>query len=386
VRATDAERAARLDLTVLAEPNDVAVWSLVQQVGACEALASVEAAGPDSRFAQRAGRPRAAELLERAERLGARYVVPGDLEWPSQLSHLELPADEDAPAAAPPLGLWVRGPGDLRRSVLRSAAVVGSRAASAYGVRVAVELAAGLADRGWSSVSGAAYGIDQAAHRGSLAAGGVTVAVLACGVDTAYPRGHQGLLDRIADEGLLVAELPLGEHPTRSRFLDRNRLIAALAPGTVIVEAAYRSGAASTARWARRTRRPVLGVPGPVDSALSAGVHLQIRERGATLVTGAADVVAELGTMGELLGSAAEVLEASAAQRVAAARPHDGLGAVDLRVVDALGLGRWSALPEVAGRCGLTRPEVRAALQRLVERGLASREGHRWRAVSPVVR
>jgi DNA processing protein len=270
--------------------------------------------------------------------------------------------------------------------VLRSAAVVGSRAASAYGVRVAVELAAGLADRGWSTVSGAAYGIDSGAHRGSLAAGGVTVAVLACGVDTAYPRGHQGLLDRICQEGVVVAELPLGAHPTRSRFLDRNRLIAALAPGTVIVEAAYRSGAANTARWARRMGRPVLGVPGPVDSPLSAGVHSQIRERGATLVCGAGEVVAELGTLGDALVEASAEGGRAELMRAQAARPHDGLTVLDLRVLDALGLGSWAGLELVAGRSGLARAQVRAALGRLVEHGLAVREDQRWKASSAAAR
>ena len=147
----------------------------------------------------------------------------------------------------------------------------------------------------------------------------------------AYPRGHQGLLDRIGQEGLVVAELPPGAHPTRSRFLDRNRLIAALAPGTVVVEAAFRSGAANTTMWARRMGRRVLGVPGPVDSPLSAGVHAQIRDQGATLVCGAGEVVAELGTLGDALSEASAESGRDEAARDAAARPHDGLGPLELQ-------------------------------------------------------
>jgi DNA processing protein len=383
VRAPDEERLARLDLSVLAEPNDVGVHALVQRLGPRDALAEVLRSGPESRFAARLEEERGERLLERAEILGARYVVPGDLEWPSQLADLDLPAVDGHPRAVPPLGVWVRGPHDLRTSVLRSAAVVGSRAASGYGVRTAVELAAGLADRGWSSVSGAAYGIDSAAHRGSLAAGGVTVAVLACGIDMAYPRGHQGLLDRIGLEGLVVAELPPGAHPTRSRFLDRNRLIAALAPGTVVVEAAFRSGAVNTVTWARRTGRRVLGVPGPVDSPLSAGVHAQIRDRGATLVCGAAEVVAELGSLGDALAEAHADVTRDGSARAQAARPHDALTPEELRTLDALGLGSWTTASVVAQRAGLAPRLVRATLAGLVERGLATRHAQRWRAASP---
>jgi DNA processing protein len=382
VRAPEDEREARLDLSVLAEPNDARLHDLIAEVGPCEALVRVLHEGAAGRFAQRLGEERGERLLERTERLGARFLVPGDLEWPSQLGDLDLPAVDGHPRAVPPLGLWVRGPHDLRTSVLRSAAVVGSRAASGYGVRVAVELAAGLADRGWASVSGAAYGIDSAAHRGSLAAGGVTVAVLACGVDMAYPRGHHGLLDRIGQEGLVVAELPPGSHPTRSRFLDRNRLIAALAPGTVVVEAAYRSGAANTTMWARRMGRRVLGIPGPVDSPLSAGVHAQIRDKGAVLVCGAGEVIAELGSLGEALAEAAVDAGRDAQARAEAARPHDGLGPAEARALDALGAGSWATVTTVVQRSGLSRGEACIALVRLAERGLATRREQRWRAAA----
>ena len=162
-------------------------------------------------------------------------------------------------------------------------------------------LAAGVADRGFAVVSGGAYGIDAAAHHAAMVAGGITVAVLAGGVDVPYPRGNASLLARITETGLLVSEVPPGGTPWRQRFLSRNRLIAAMSAATVIVEAGLRSGALNTARHARRLGRPLLGVPGPVTSALSAGVHAMLREHPeARLVTDAAEVAEEAGAVGEL--------------------------------------------------------------------------------------
>ncbi|MFC7471104.1 DNA-processing protein DprA [Actinomadura keratinilytica] len=199
--------------------------------------------------------------LAAARDAGARFVCPGDVEWPAQLDDL---------GDARPLGLWVRGTPSLRFWALRSVALVGARACTDYGAHAAGLLGAGLAERGWVVVSGGAYGIDGAAHRATLGAGGATVAVLACGVDSPYPRGHAQLIARIAEQGLVVSELPPGDHPTPSRFVLRNRVIAALTRGTVVVEAAHRSGALSTARAALRLGRAVMGVPGPVTSGLSA--------------------------------------------------------------------------------------------------------------------
>ncbi len=292
----DPDRRARVVLARIAEPGDSALVEAVRIRGARSVL---EAIGE-----HRSGLPNERGYLTRLDGLdprrdheqltdcGARVVVPGDLEWPSQLDDL---------GATTPLALFVRGC-DLRRCVLRSAAVVGARAATTYGVNVASDLAAGLSDRGWAVVSGGAYGIDAAAHRGALAAGGLTVAVLACGVDVAYPRGHVALLERVAAEGVVVSELPPGCHPTKSRFLTRNRLIAALSRGTVVVEAAHRSGALNTAAAARRLGRPLLVVPGPVTSPLSAGTHrlLRAHREESVVVTGADEVVEELGPLGSL--------------------------------------------------------------------------------------
>jgi DNA processing protein len=241
-------------------------------------------------------------------------------------------------------------------------------------------MASGLADRGWAVVSGGAYGIDAGAHRGALAAGGTTVCVLACGVDVAYPRAHAGLIDRIADEGLLVSELPPGAPPTKARFLDRNRLIAALTPGTVLVEAAFRSGALNTASWASRMRRRLLAVPGPVTSPLSGGPHRQIREGAATLVTGAADVVAELGTLGEAFAEDVVERSAEAEARLRSRRAEDGLGRFLRRTLDALSRTRWRTLDEVAVRAGVDPDTVSDTLGQLVAAGLATTGGGRYRA------
>lgn len=156
-------------------------------------------------------------------------------------------------------------------------------------------MAASLAERGTAVISGGAYGIDASAHRGALATGGVTVAVLAGGLEFGYPRGHSDLFRGIAAEGVLVSECPPDSAPTRPGFLVRNRIIAALSHGTVVVEAALRSGALNTARHARELCRQVMAVPGPVTSEFSAGCHELIRDYGAMCVTSAADVRAHLG-------------------------------------------------------------------------------------------
>jgi DNA processing protein len=228
--------------------------------------------------------------LARFHRDGIRLVCPGEPEWPTQL---------DVLGAARPYALWLRGEADLRYCCLRSVSIVGARAATAYGAHVGTEMAAALAERGWTVISGGAYGIDGCAHRGALAADGVTIAVLACGVDRIYPPGHQDLLTGVTAQGVLVSEWPPGRTPTRRRFLIRNRVIGALSRGTVVVEAGLRSGALNTARHARDLGRPLMAVPGPVTSEVSAGCHKIMREWGAVCVTGAADVIEMLAPLGE---------------------------------------------------------------------------------------
>ncbi len=220
--------------------------------------------------------------------------------------------------------LWAVGPARLNTVADRAAAIVGTRAATAYGEYVAADLAAGLAARDAVVVSGGAFGIDGAAHRAALAADGLTVAVLAGGIDVPYPAAHAVLLKRICDQGLVVSEYPPGERPARHRFLTRNRLVAALAGATVVVEAGARSGAANTAAWARALGRSVCAVPGPVTSSASVGCHALLRG-GANVVTRSEDVIELIGHVGEL---------APDEQRPTS--PLDGLSDTDKRVYDAL--------------------------------------------------
>jgi DNA processing protein len=300
-------------LTRLAEPGNRAIWSLVQQDGAPAALARLMAGDiPDaalrasvrSRLAEADPRPLAAEALERARRLGARIVVPADDEWPGRveaLSVLELDtAGRVNQDVRPPLCIWVRGSWPLGGTLNRSVAVVGARAATGYGLRVTADIAYGLAERDWTVVSGGAFGIDAAAHRATLAAGGRTVAVLACGVDRPYPAGNTAMFEQIAETGLLISEWPPGAEPFRHRFLVRNRVIAAATAGTVVVEAAARSGAAQTMSRVLALRRPAMVVPGPVTSAMSVGCHELLRANpDATLVTGVPHILEAVGRLGE---------------------------------------------------------------------------------------
>jgi len=219
---------------------------------------------------------------------GIRLVCPGDPDWPAGLDQL---------GRTRPYALWLRGNADLRVSCERSVSIVGSRAATGYGAHVAGEIAADLGEQGWTIVSGGAYGVDAAAHRGAIAAAGITIAVLACGVDYPYPAGHAELFATIATHGLVISEWPPGRHPARMRFLVRNRAIAALTCGTVIVEAGERSGALNTARHAADLGKPLMAVPGPVTSAQSAGCHRIIREWGASCVTRAADIIEMLSPL-----------------------------------------------------------------------------------------
>jgi DNA processing protein len=305
--------------------------------------------------------------LATAERLGIRFVIPGDPEWPEPVDDLgDAPTVQDR--GGPPLGLWVKGP--VRLDQLADAvAVVGSRSATTYGADVAAELGAGLARHGLPVVSGAAFGIDQAAHRGALALDGPTVAVLACGVDRAYPVAHTALLDHLAVTGAVVSELAPGCAPTRLRFLARNRLIAALSRGTVIVEAALRSGALNTANWAGRLQRPLMGVPGPVTSAPSQGVHELIRSGAATLVTSAPEVLELVGAAGEHLLDRPRGPE----------NPRDRLTRRQQQVLDAVPVERAVPVDAIASTAGIGLREVSTALERLRERGLVAASGGGWR-------
>ncbi|MEY9966397.1 DNA processing protein [Streptacidiphilus sp. MAP12-16] len=365
-----ADRLARALLSRIVEPGDEVAGLMLQEHGAIETAERLSQgrdlpaglARKGEGYRARAVGANPAADLDRAHYLGARLVCPGDEDWPTQLDDL---------GAARPVGLWVRGGASLRLLALRSVAMVGARACTAYGAHVAAGLGAELADAAWVVVSGGAYGIDAAAHRGALAATGITIGILACGVDEIYPRGHSALLARIAEQGLLISELPLGAHPTKPRFLQRNRVIAALTRGTVVVEAARRSGALSTARRARDLNRLVMGVPGPVTSELSAGVHELLRSGGA-LVTDAAEIVELVGGIGADL----------APTRRGPILPRDAIGGEALRVLEALPGGSVGAPVEYLARDAGLPPD--AVLQRLYELGslgLVERCGAHWRLV-----
>ncbi|MFI1973103.1 DNA-processing protein DprA [Streptomyces cinnamoneus] len=363
---SEGERLARAALTRLTEPGDEAVGRWLRQLGPVDLMRGLTGAGPPpagARADRLAGcRARAAGLdpagdLAAAARLGGRFLCPGDHEWPTQLDDL---------GDARPVGLWVRGSPDVRRWALRSVAVVGARACTGYGSHVAATLGAGLAERGWVVVSGAAYGVDGAAHRGALAAGGATVAVLASGIDVPYPRGHAELLGRVGEQGLVLAELPPGGHPTRSRFVLRNRVIAALTRGTVVVEAELRSGSLVTARRAIELGRHTMGVPGPVTSGLSAGVHELLRE-GASLVTGAADVIELVGSIGDL-----------APERRGPVVPRDLLDADAARVLEAVPGRGGAGVAAVAREAGTGAERALAKLYELQALGFVERLGDLW--------
>jgi DNA processing protein len=351
------EALARLALASVCEPGDQRV-GLALAAGSAVAVMNRIAAG-EALLPARLGADlaQAKDAARALARVGARWVVPGDSEWPTQLDQL-------GPGA--PFGLWVLGAGDLRLLALRSVAIVGARACTAYGAECAGEFAYGLVQAGLTVVSGGAYGIDAAAHRGALAAGGASVAVLAAGPDLLQPRGNESLFRAIAADGVLVGELPCGVRPTASRLLQRNRVIAALSRGTLVVEAASRSGARRTAADARRLNRPVMAVPGPITSAVSSGCHAEIRD-GSTLVTSAAQV----REMVEPLGSVVELAETDAAagvlaQRLLALLPARG------------GLG----LDQLVTRCAASTADVLAALDELGAAGLVLESSAGWRLAS----
>ncbi len=311
----------------------------------------------------------ALEDLELLDRMGGRLLTAEDDEWPYLAFAAFRNVDRSQrPQALSPLVLWVLGPSQLCDVAERSAAIVGTRAATTYGEYVTADLAAGLVERDVAVVSGGAYGIDGAAHRATLASDGETVAVLAAGLDVPYPAGHSALLHRIGKHGLVVSEYPPGTRPTRRQFLTRNRLVAALGKATVVVEAGVRSGAANTAAWADALGRAVCAVPGPVTSSSSVGCHVLIRDGKATLVTRAAEVVELVGRVGEL-----------APDHGRPVGEVDELSDEELIVYEALPGRGTRSVEEIAVTAGMPATEVLGPLTMLNVRGLVSQEGGCWK-------
>jgi DNA processing protein len=363
------ERLARAALTRIADPGDKVIGRALHELGvegtlrAAHAGTPLPGAGPQrtESYALRAARADPLADLDAAQRAGARLVCPGDPDWPGQLDDL---------GAESPYALWVRGTPALRLWALRSVALVGARACTDYGAHMAALLAAGLADAGWVVVSGAAYGIDGAAHRSALRAGGATVGIVASGVDVPYPRGNAGLIADIADRGLLLGELPPGSHPSRSRFILRNRVIAALTRGTVVVEARYRSGSLITARRAAALGRITMGVPGPCTSGMSEGVHELLRGD-ALMVTDAADIIELVGEIGADL----------APPRRGPVLPHDRLAPAAARILEAIP-GHGDATEEaIAEAAGTGVADTLGRLHELQALGFVERSGGRWALV-----
>lgn len=287
------ERSARMLLSLIGIPSNAATGRLLLWIGAIELISiaesstdipgmdRVEAAVWRDRFHVHGSVDRLAVLLGESHRF--RALIPGDAEWPHALNDL----GERAPYV-----LWAKGDtGLLARDSSERVTITGARAATAYGVHVTEEIADQLVRADRVIVAGGAYGIEASAHRAALARNGTTIAVLASGLDRPYPAGHTELIDRIASRGLVISEVPPGYAPTRQRFIDRSRILAALSGASVVVEAGARSGTLHTVQEALTLGRAVGAVPGPVTSAASTGTNRMLQEGQVRVITSGDDVV-----------------------------------------------------------------------------------------------
>ncbi|MFG3442648.1 DNA-processing protein DprA [Nonomuraea sp. NPDC047897] len=378
------ELVARAALTRAADTGDTTMGRLVAACGAIAALDAIrDRTLPPAFVAREAQQERVTKLDQKlntwharlasadpvaditaGERSGARLIIPSSPEWPSQLDQL---------GPSRPLALWLHGSADLRFSCLRSVSVVGARSATSYGTHVAAEFGIGLSEAGWTVISGGAYGVDGAAHRGALAADAPTVVVLACGVDIAYPRGHLGLFTAVREQGVVVSECPPGVHPTRARFLIRNRLIAALSRGTVVVEAALRSGALNTATHALTLNRHLAAVPGPVTSPMSAGCHRLLRERKAVCVATPEEMIDLVGVLGDDLAPSPR----------SPVVPRDALNEITRKILDAVPSRGGAGPASIALAAGVPLDAALSSLGGLAAAGYVERVEKGWRIRKP---
>ncbi|WP_288831250.1 DNA-processing protein DprA [uncultured Corynebacterium sp.] len=329
---------------------------------------------------------RPGEDLHEAERLGFALLTPDHAGWPGEEISAAFDAGVAAGAAnleqvrdrgAAPHALWVRGNRDLASLFARSVGMVGTRASSAYGHHAAADLCRGLAKHQYTIVSGGALGIDTVAHETALANGAPTVVVAACGPGVSYPRANTGLFDTVAGSGgCVVSEYPPGTAPDRHRFLTRNRLVAALTQGTVIVEAAFRSGALNTLSWANYFGRRAMAVPGPILGPGSLGTNLAIRDGKAAMALSADDIHEMLSRVGEVDVDGQRELDF-------AADPVQSLSRNELRVFDALPAttSKGAGADAVAREAGLSVALTVHLLVELSKRGMVAREGALWRRV-----
>lgn len=371
---TGDSRLARAAWSRIAESDDATARALLREADPRLALDwldhGAEGAPPPGlpnspRWAEamRRWRPRLLNLdprrdLDLLAARGGGLLIPGDPDWPAGVEDL----------VDPPWCLWVVGQLPVAE-LAGGVAVVGARASTSYGERISADFGYGLAERDLTVVSGGAFGIDAAAHRGALAAGGPVLAVMAGGLDRYYPRANADLITAVAAAGAVVAEVPPGSAPMRSRFLRRNRLIAALSAATIVVEAAWRSGALSTATHAAEALRPVGAVPGPVTSMTSAGCHRLIRAGTAVCVTGIEEVIELVSPIG-----AAPAPEPEVARGLL-----DDLGPEQARVLDAMPARAAAQSESLVRSSGLAPAQVASALGFLELAGRVVREGARWR-------
>ncbi len=363
------EVVARVAWSVLVEPGDGVAGTLIAENGVRRALemavgetallvpgslAPRQLAEAQARWRPRAQAHAVLDAMESCLDVGGQLLLPGDDAWPSGLGDL---------GAHAPLVLWARGELDRCRG-RQTASIVGARAATAYGESVAAELAGDLAASGVAIISGGAYGIDGSAHRAALGAGGTTIAFLAGGIDRAYPVGHQQLFDRIRAGGAVLSEVPCGSAPTKWRFLQRNRLIAAAGAATVVVEAGWRSGSLNTAGHAAALGRPLGAVPGPISSAASAGCHRLLREYDAVCVTNAQEVR-------ELWGDGVDDVA-----------PEPSVSPDQIRLLDALSTRTPRVVTEIARLSGLAESRVRSLLGLLGLDGAVEQVRDGWRRTS----
>ncbi|THV43267.1 DNA-processing protein DprA [Glycomyces buryatensis] len=375
----DDPRLALMLLSSIVEPGDAELDELLGEVGPVEVVGRIWEGDVPERLrrltsAQVACTPdpadRADQIASATESCGARFLIPGDPAWPEQLRDLHLVCDADEPHLRPPRCLWIRGTGELAAICRRSVAVVGARAASEYGQHLADDLSADLTEAGWTVISGGALGIDRSAHLGAMARGGPTVAVLACGVDRPYPKANRSMFDLVLERGLILSEWPPGSATMRHRFLTRNRVIAALSAGTVVIEAGSRSGARNTARHAAELGRVLMFTPGPVTSSQSVGVHQLAREGWeARLVTRAEEVIEDLTGIGGPMAAPPPIPK----------RPFDRLNEVEARLVESLPRGYVVEEAQLAAAAGVPVETATETLRSLRKAGWVELMEGRWR-------
>lgn len=372
-------RSALMVLSSIVEPGDADLDDLITDVGPIEAVERIWSGDVTDRLRRITAAPiasgpdpaaRAADIDAATAACGARVLIPDDPQWPRQLADLGRISDSDEPHLRPPRCLWVRGRHDLAAMTERSVGLIGSRAATEYGNHLADDLAADLAQAGWTVASGSSLGIERAAKLGAFARGGPAVAVLASGLAGPYPSANRALLDLVADSGAVVSEWPPAASAIRVRFSIRQRLLAALTAGTVVIEAGHRSGARTTARIAAELGRVLMFTPGPVTSSMSAGVHRLAREPwGAKLVASAEDIIDDLTAD----SSAAPAPEGSP-------RPEfDALTGAQQHLIETLPVGYLVETDRLAAAAGLTSDATASHLEALRNAGWVDRVDGRWR-------